>query len=82
MTSPVARFTVNDLEPGIHYQAALFSYNTKGRSEPVVLQASTLRLPEKHHTAEKGTGFRARAVTEYQVECISGNILWKYCKFL
>lgn len=42
------------LDPGSHYQAGLFSFNTKGRSEPVVLQAATLRLPEKQLTAEKG----------------------------
>lgn len=54
LTSPVARFSITGLEAGAHYQAGLFSYNTKGRSEPVVLQAATLRLPEKQLTAEKG----------------------------
>lgn len=55
LSSPVARFAVTGLEAGAHYQAGLYSYNTKGRSEPVVVQASTLRLPEKQLTAEKGT---------------------------
>lgn len=54
LTSPVSRFSVTGLEPGAQYQASLFSYNTKGLSEPVILQASTLRLPEKQLTAEKG----------------------------
>lgn len=50
----MARFAVTGLEPGAQYQAGLFSYNTKGRSEPVILQAATLRLPEKQLTQEKG----------------------------
>jgi hypothetical protein len=54
LTSPVPRFSVTSLEAGAQYQAALFSYNLKGRSEPVILQAATLRLPEKQLTAEKG----------------------------
>lgn len=54
LTSPVARFSVTNLEAGAQYQAALYSYNSKGRSEPVILQAATLRLPEKQLTAEKG----------------------------
>lgn len=55
MTSPVARFNVtNGLEPGAHYQAAVYAYNPKGKAEPVILQAATLRLPEKQLTSEKG----------------------------
>lgn len=55
----MARFAINGgLEAGAHYQAAVFSYNAKGRSEPVVLQAATLRLPEKQLTAEKGTPYQ------------------------
>lgn len=53
-SSPVARFSVTGLEPGAQYQAGLFSYNSKGRSEPVIVQAATLRLPEKQLTQEKG----------------------------
>lgn len=53
MTSPVARFSVTNLQAGAHYQAILYSYNNKGKSEPVIIQASTLRLPEKQLTAEK-----------------------------
>ncbi|KAL1513584.1 hypothetical protein ABEB36_002979 [Hypothenemus hampei] len=53
ITSPVARFTVNNLESGAHYHAVVFAYNLKGRSEPVIMQASTLRLPEKQLTPER-----------------------------
>nr|CAH7769565.1 unnamed protein product [Callosobruchus chinensis] len=53
LTSPVARFTVKEMEPGTQYHAVIFSYNSKGRGEPVILQATTLRLPEKQMTAEK-----------------------------
>lgn len=54
MSSPVARFSVTNLEAGAQYQAVLYSCNSKGRSEPVILQISTLRLPEKQLTSEKG----------------------------
>ncbi|XP_063905692.1 nephrin isoform X2 [Zophobas morio] len=53
LSAPIPRFSVTNLEAGAQYQAALFSFNTKGRSEPVILQAATLRLPEKQLTAEK-----------------------------
>ncbi|KAJ9581207.1 hypothetical protein L9F63_023612, partial [Diploptera punctata] len=46
-------FSVTGLEPGAQYQACVYSFNHKGRSEPVVVQAATLRLPEKQLTAEK-----------------------------
>ncbi|CAG9835037.1 unnamed protein product, partial [Diabrotica balteata] len=53
LTSPVARFSVTGLAAGLQYHAVLFSFNAKGRSEPAVIQAATLRLPEKQLTAEK-----------------------------
>ncbi|CAG9766131.1 unnamed protein product [Ceutorhynchus assimilis] len=53
ITSPISRFSINNLDPGAQYQAVVFAYNSKGRSEPVILQASTLRLPEKQLTAER-----------------------------
>ncbi|CAH1186722.1 unnamed protein product [Phyllotreta striolata] len=53
LTSPVARFSVTGLEPGAFYHAVLFSFNGKGRSEPAIIHAATLRLPEKQLTAEK-----------------------------
>lgn len=64
-TSPLARFVVNNLEPGLQYHAVVFAYNSKGRSEPVILQASTLRLPEKQLTAERG---RSKAVSTKVIE--------------
>lgn len=50
------RFAASGLEPGHTYLAGVFAYNPKGRSEPVVMQAATLRLPEKQLTEEKGIG--------------------------
>ncbi|CAH1163760.1 unnamed protein product, partial [Phaedon cochleariae] len=61
LTSPVARFLVTNLQAGAQYQLTLFSYNSKGRSEPAVVQAATLGLPEKQLTGEQDnhkTGFR------------------------
>lgn len=54
-TSELARFAVSNLYPGGAYMISVFAVNAKGRSEPVVLQASMLRLPEKQLTSEKGT---------------------------
>ncbi|XP_014294397.1 nephrin isoform X2 [Halyomorpha halys] len=53
MTSAVPRWTVYGLQPGINYEALVYSVNGKGRSEPMVLQAPTMRLPEKQLTAER-----------------------------
>ncbi|XP_063232136.1 hemicentin-1-like [Bacillus rossius redtenbacheri] len=61
MTGSYPRFSVAGLDPSSHYLVYVYSFNLKGRSEPVVTQASTLRLPEKQLTAEKErprTGFR------------------------
>ncbi|XP_046658942.1 nephrin-like [Homalodisca vitripennis] len=52
-TSPVPRFSVGGLDPGMQYQACVYSFNVKGRSEPVVVQTATLRLPEKQLTNEQ-----------------------------
>ena len=54
LTSPVPRFSVTHLESGILYQACIYAYNDKGRSEAMVVQAGTLRLPEKQLTSESG----------------------------
>lgn len=51
VTAGVATFSVSGLLPGERYQACVYSYNLKGRSEPVVLAASTMRSPERHLTA-------------------------------
>ncbi|XP_053985137.1 protein turtle-like isoform X1 [Hylaeus anthracinus] len=52
ITSPVPRFSVAHLEAGALYQACIYAYNDKGRSEAMVVQAGTLRLPEKQLTSE------------------------------
>nr|KAF7421367.1 hypothetical protein H0235_009203 [Vespula pensylvanica] len=52
LTSPVPRFSVAQLESGALYQACIYAYNDKGRSEAMVVQAGTLRLPEKQLTSE------------------------------
>lgn len=48
------RFSVINLESGALYQACIYAYNDKGRSEAMVVQAGTLRLPEKQLTSESG----------------------------
>ncbi|XP_066262553.1 nephrin-like isoform X2 [Euwallacea similis] len=53
MSSPAPRFTLKNLDPGAQYQAFVYSYNAKGRSEPIILSTTTLRLPEKQLTAER-----------------------------
>ncbi|KAF7998196.1 hypothetical protein HCN44_009594 [Aphidius gifuensis] len=53
-TSPIPQFRVGYLDPGKLYHACIYAYNEKGRSEAMVIQAGTLRLPEKQHTTENG----------------------------
>lgn len=53
-TSPLARFAVSNLHPGNMYVLSIYAFNTKGRSDPTVLQAAMLRMPEKQLTSEKG----------------------------
>ena len=53
-SSPLPRFTVNSLMPGAVYLASIFAFNSKGRSDPTIVQVSMLRLPEKQQTSEKG----------------------------
>ncbi|XP_076665938.1 neural cell adhesion molecule 2 [Andrena cerasifolii] len=52
LTSPVPRFSVSHLDSGALYQACIYAYNDKGRSEAMVVLAGTLRLPEKQLTSE------------------------------
>ncbi|XP_015439743.1 PREDICTED: hemicentin-2-like [Dufourea novaeangliae] len=52
LTSTVPRFSVTHLEAGALYQACIYAYNEKGRSEAMVVQAGTLRLPEKQLTSD------------------------------
>lgn len=53
-SSPVPRFTVNSLMPSAIYLASVYAFNTKGRSDPTVVQVAMLRMPEKQPTGEKG----------------------------
>ncbi|XP_051159478.1 hemicentin-2-like isoform X2 [Leptopilina boulardi] len=52
LSSPVPRFSVTNLDSGALYQACVYAYNDKGRSEPLVVQAGTVRSPEKQLTSE------------------------------
>ncbi|XP_055542964.1 hemicentin-1 isoform X2 [Wyeomyia smithii] len=52
-TSPVPRFAVPNLHPSAIYQLAVYAFNSKGKSEPYVMSAATLRLPEKQMNSEK-----------------------------
>lgn len=54
LTSLVPRFSVTHLESGALYQACIYAFNEKGRSEAMVVQAGTLRQPEKQLTSESG----------------------------
>uniref|UniRef100_A0A0C9Q6Z6 NPHS1_1 protein n=1 Tax=Fopius arisanus TaxID=64838 RepID=A0A0C9Q6Z6_9HYME len=54
LTSAVPYFSVTHLNPGMLYQACIYAFNEKGRSEPMVVQAGTLRLPEKQLTSDTG----------------------------
>ena len=56
-SSPVPRFTVNSLMPSAIYLASVYAFNTKGRSDPSVVQVPMLRMPEKQPTGEKGKGY-------------------------
>lgn len=58
-SSPVARFAVSNLHPGNLYILSIYAFNGKGRSEPAVIQAAMLRLPEKQLTSEKGEYYTA-----------------------
>ncbi|PSN53391.1 hypothetical protein C0J52_03815 [Blattella germanica] len=78
MTSIKPMFSVTGLEAGSHYQACVYSYNHKGRSEPVVVQASTLRLPEKQLTAEKERprpGFRFTPMMSVLIGVVSALLI-------
>lgn len=57
LSSPVPRFSVTNLDSGALYQACVYAYNDKGRSEPLVVQAGTVRSPEKQLTSETGNYF-------------------------
>jgi len=50
----VPRFTVSGLLPGNVYILSIFAYNSKGRSDPTIVNAAMLRMPEKQLTFEQG----------------------------
>ncbi|EDV93890.1 hemicentin-2 [Drosophila grimshawi] len=53
ITSSVPRFTVSGLVPGNMYILSIFAYNSKGRSDPTIVNAATMRMPEKQLTFEQ-----------------------------
>ncbi|XP_058982793.1 neural cell adhesion molecule 2 isoform X2 [Musca domestica] len=55
ITSAMPKFTVSALSPGGIYILTLYAFNSKGRSEPTILTASMLGMPEKQLIAEPGT---------------------------
>lgn len=54
MTSVFPQFSVSHLQSSSLYQAYIYAYNDKGRSEVMVLQGGTLKVPEKQLTANSG----------------------------
>ncbi|KAJ8670460.1 hypothetical protein QAD02_001719 [Eretmocerus hayati] len=52
ISSPTPHFIVSQLDAGSLYQAFVYAYNGKGRSEPIIVQAGTLSPPEKQLTSE------------------------------
>lgn len=54
LTASAPYFMVDRLEAGANYQACVYSVNSKGRSDPVILQASTIRPAEKQLHPDKG----------------------------
>ncbi|XP_073998334.1 sidestep VII transmembrane protein isoform X2 [Rhodnius prolixus] len=76
LSSPVPRFTVLGLQPGLIYHAYIYSVNVKGHSDPIIIYAPTLRLPEKQLTADRGgerprNGFRLTPVMTVVVGVVS-----------
>lgn len=54
VTAAQPAFQVDRLEPGASYQACVYSVNSKGKSDPIILQASTIRPAEKQLHPDKG----------------------------
>ncbi|XP_030379920.1 hemicentin-2 [Scaptodrosophila lebanonensis] len=59
ITSTTARFTVSSLAPGNLYTLLITAYNSKGKSDPTILTAAMLRMPEKQLTSEQTNNPRA-----------------------
>ncbi|XP_065355312.1 nephrin [Calliphora vicina] len=59
ITSTIPRFTVSTLSPGGLYTLSVYAFNSKGRSDPTILSAAMLRMPEKQLTFEPGDKSRS-----------------------
>ncbi|XP_037730499.1 hemicentin-1 [Drosophila subpulchrella] len=59
ITSTIPKFTVPGLSPGSIYRLNIYAFNTKGRSDPAVVNAAMLRMPEKQLTSEQTHNLRA-----------------------
>ncbi|KAH8280897.1 hypothetical protein KR054_003592 [Drosophila jambulina] len=59
ITSTTPRFTVSGLSPGSIYRLNIYAFNTKGRSDPAIVNAAMLRMPEKQLTSEQTNNLRA-----------------------
>ncbi|BES99165.1 CD80-like C2-set immunoglobulin domain [Nesidiocoris tenuis] len=77
MTSTLPRFQVLGMLPSMNYEAFVFSFNSKGRGDPVQLSAATLRLPEKQlNEPERSRGvFRMTPVMTVVVGVVSSLFL-------
>ncbi|KAH8417035.1 hypothetical protein KR222_001779, partial [Zaprionus bogoriensis] len=72
ITSTVPRFTVSDLLPGNVYVLSIFAYNSKGRSDPTIVNAAMLRMPEKQLTFEQSNKPRAELLFSPMVSLTIG----------
>ncbi|KAH8294938.1 hypothetical protein KR018_004471 [Drosophila ironensis] len=72
ITSTSPRFTVSGLSPGSIYRLNIYAFNTKGRSEPAVVNAAMLRMPEKQLTSEQTNNLRAELLFSPMVSLTVG----------
>ncbi|XP_034475559.1 hemicentin-1 [Drosophila innubila] len=72
ITSTVPRFTVSGLLPGNVYILSIFAYNSKGRSDPTIVNAAMLRMPEKQLTFEQAHKPRAELLFSPMVSLTIG----------
>ncbi|EDW63172.2 uncharacterized protein Dvir_GJ11152 [Drosophila virilis] len=72
ITSAVPRFTVSGLVPGNTYVLSISAYNSKGRSDPTIVNAAMLRMPEKQLTFEQTDTPRAELLFSPMVSLTIG----------
>ncbi|XP_017092267.2 nephrin [Drosophila bipectinata] len=72
ITSTTPRFAVANLSPGGIYRIYIYAFNTKGRSEPAVINAAMLRMPEKQLTSEQTNNLRAELLFSPMVSLTVG----------